>query len=274
MDMKKPLLKLKSPGNEQYSLAVPAGVARLGQPFNGSICSADGSEFVIENNIIRVLGKAPSDISLAQTTNNWSLTAGAYEDLWRKRSIGILSGDDYSLENEAGLLNDWLKPREGEMFLDVGCSTAFYARSIVAREPGSSVVAIDFALPMLEEARERCIREDANVYLIRADAREMPFYAGTFDGIVSGGTLNELNEPLRVLYECRRVLKKGGRFFIMYLLKSESWLGALLQKGSGLGGIRFWTEAESDEMFAQAGFTVSRRETRGIVCFTLLEPRP
>jgi ubiquinone/menaquinone biosynthesis C-methylase UbiE len=265
-------LKLKSPGNEQYALAVPPESSRLDKPFNGSICAADGSEFDIADNIISVIGTAPDDMSMAQSTNHWSLTAEAYENLWRKRSIGILSGDEYSLADEAELLNDWMKPREGEWFLDVGCSTGFYARSLVEREPGCSVVALDFSLPMLAKAREQGAARGAGMYLVRADARQMPFYTGTFDGIVSGGTLNELTDPQRVLHECRRVITKKGRFFIMHLLRADTWYGKLLQQGSGIGGIHFWTADESDEIFTRAGFRTSKRETKGIVCFTLLEP--
>lgn len=265
-------LKLKSPFNEQHALLVPEEASRLDRHFNGSICAADGSEFDIADNIISVIGTPPGDMSMAQSSNHWSLTAEAYENLWRKRSIGILSGEDYSLEDEADLLNVWMKPRENEWFLDVGTSTGFYARSLAAQEPRCSVVALDFSLPMLVKAREQGVRYGTGMYLVRADARQMPFYTATFDGIVSGGTLNELTEPQRVLHECRRVIKKNGRFFIMHLLKAGSWYGKLLQQGSGIGGIRFWTSDESDQMFTQAGFRVLKRETRGVVCFSLLEP--
>jgi SAM-dependent methyltransferase len=269
--MKNPL-KLKSPFNEQHALSVPIAASRLDQPFNGSICAADGSEFDIADNIISVIDTPPGDMSMAQSTNHWSLTAEAYENIWRKRSIGILSGDDFSLDDEAELLNAWMKPRAGEWFLDVGCSTGFYARSLAEHEPGCSAVALDFSLPMLTKAREQGAGRGAGMYLVRADARQMPFYTGTFDGIVSGGTLNELTEPQRVLHECRRVIKKNGRFFIMYLLRADTWYGKLLQQGSGIGGIGYWTVDESDRMFTQAGFRVLKRETRGVVCFTLLGP--
>jgi ubiquinone/menaquinone biosynthesis C-methylase UbiE len=266
------VLKLKSPGNEQFPMIVPAEASRLDKSFNGSICSANGDEFEVEANIINVLGNGPKDISMAQSTNHWRITAEAYESLWRKRSVGFFSGEDFTLQDEAALLGDWLKPCSGEIFLDLGCSTAFYARSIKESWPDASVVALDFSRPMLEKAREEAVKEGRDMYLVRADARNLPFYAGTFDGIASGGTLNELTDPIKVLYECRRVIKNNGRFFIMYLLKAESWYGRLLQQGSGIGGIQYWTEDESAEMFRRVGFNITALETRGIVCFALLEP--
>lgn len=69
-----------------------------------------------------------------------------------------------------------------------------------------------------------------------------------------GGTLNELSDPTKVLYEANRVLKKEGSFFVMHLIKSDAWYGRLLQDSMGLGGIKFWTKDESNDLFKQAGF--------------------
>ncbi len=110
------------------------------------------------------------------------------------------------------------------------------------------------------------------MYFLRADGRELPFFSNTFDGIVMGGTLNELTEALKVLYEAKRVLKKNGVFFMMHLVKSEAWYGRLLQESASLGGIKFWSVDDSNKLFNQAGFNVADQMTKGIVCFTKLQP--
>jgi len=125
---------------------------------------------------------------------------------------------------------------------------------------------------MLEEARLKAEADETDMYFLRADGRELPFFSGTFDGIVMGGTLNELTEALKVLYEAKRVLKKDGVFFMMHLIKSEAWYGRLLQESASLGGIKFWSVDESNKLFNQAGFKVKEQLVKGIVCFTKLAP--
>jgi ubiquinone/menaquinone biosynthesis C-methylase UbiE len=157
--------------------------------------------------------------------------------------------------------------------LDLGASTALYARALKAAQPKASIVALDFSLQMLEEARIKSEADETDLYLVRADGRDLPFFSKTFDGIVMGGTLNELSDPVKVLYEANRVLKKEGCFFMMHLIKSDAWYGRLLQESVGLGGIKFWTVEESNELFKRAGFSIDKQITRGIVCFSRLVPK-
>lgn len=158
------------------------------------------------------------------------------------------------------------------IILDLGASTALYARALKAAQPKADIVALDFSTQMLEEARIKAEADETDIFLLRADGRDMPFFSKTFDGIVMGGTLNELSDPTKVLYEANRVLKKEGSFFVMHLIKSDAWYGRLLQDSMGLGGIKFWTKDESNDLFKQAGFRVDKQITRGIVCFSRLLP--
>lgn len=265
-------LEIRSPQYERASIHIPGEVAQLQKPFNGTICSNKGDEYRISNNIIDLLGDDPVEMSWAQSSNHWKLTAAIYEDIWRKRSLSLLSGEEFPIDKERELLIEWLVPVDGKKYLDVGCSTALYARLAKKEAPGAEVVALDFSRQMLREARIKAEADQADLFLLRADARYMPFYGATFDGLMMGGTLNELTDPLKVLYECRRVLKKDGTFFMMHLIKSAAWYGRLLQESAGLSGLQFWTEEESNRMFERAGFTVDEQVNRGIVCFSSLLP--
>lgn len=263
-------LELKAPENERAGLHVPDEVSNLQIPFNGTICSPDGDEYLVKNNIIDLLGKEPDFTSIAQSTNHWKLTAAIYEDIWRKRSLSLLSGEEFPIEKEHELLIDWTAPKEDGLYLDIGCSTALYARALKAAQKKASIVALDFSMQMLEEARMKSEADQTDLYFVRADARHMPFFSNIFDGLVMGGTMNELTEPLKVLYESRRVIKEDGVFFMMHLIKSDAWYGRLLQESVGIGGIRFWTKEESNKMFHQANFRVEDQLVKGIVCFTKL----
>ncbi len=265
-------LELKSPANERIGIHIPDEVANLSLPFNGSFATTDGDEYRVKNNIIDMMENDPEFASIALSTNHWKLTASIYEDIWRKRSLSLLSGEDFPIEKEHELLIEWTEPKVDGLYLDLGASTALYGRALKAAQPEANIVALDFSMQMLEEARLKAEADETDMFLVRADGSDMPFFSKSFDGIVMGGTLNELSDPVKVLYEANRVLKKDGCFFMMHLIKSDVWYGRLLQESAALGGIKFWTKDESNELFKQGGFRVDKQITRGIVCFTRLLP--
>lgn len=262
-------LTVRSPIYDRESITIPSETSHLSRPFTGTICSPQGDEYPIKNNIVDLLPKE-KDYSFAQSTNQWGITASLYEDIWRKRSLTFLTGEEFPFEKEKELLIEWIKPKPGGIYLDVGCSTALYARALKNREPESIHVAIDFSDAMLLEARLKAEADQTDIYFMKADARDMPFFSKTFDGVMMGGTLNELTDELRVLFECRRVLKETGVFFMMHLIKADHWAGRLLQQSTEWGGIQFWSIDESNAMFERAGFKVEDQFTKGIVCFTKL----
>lgn len=264
-------LELRSPLNERAGIHIPDEVADLSIPFNGTVCSSKADEYPIHNNIIDILEKDPEFTSIAQSTNHWKITAAVYEDIWRKRSLSLLSGEEFPIEKEHELLIDWIAPRKDGLYLDLGCSTALYARALKAAQKDAHLVALDYSSQMLEEARLKAEADETDMYFLRADGRNLPFFSNTFDGIVMGGTLNELTEELKVLYEAKRVLKENGTFFVMHLIKSEAWYGRLLQESVTLGGIKFWSVKESNELFQRAGFQVDEQLIKGIVCFSKLK---
>ncbi len=263
-------MQFRSPKYEEAAVIIPDEAANLQQPFNGTVCSKKGDEYEIKNNIIDFLGDEWPEMSLAQSSNQWQLTAKLYEDLWRMRSLSVFSGDAFPVEKEQELLVNWMNPQPNQSYLDVGCSTALYGRMLKKAEPDCQVVALDFSKQMLHEARIKAEADRTNLFLLRADARFMPFYGAAFDGLTMGGTLNELTDPLKVLYECRRVLKKEGVFFMMHLVKAEAWYARLLQNSTEYGGLKFWNVAESNQLFERAGFTIADQYRQGIVCFSKL----
>lgn len=261
---------LRSPKYDEVSITVPVEAAEIIKTFSGTICSRKGDEYEIKNNIIDLIGGNKEVKNLAHLTNEWNITASVYEDYWRKNAVSWMSGQKFPLKDEKELMRKWLVPKKEGKYLDIGCSTALYSRFLLKNQKDATVVAMDYAMPMLVKAREKILKESLSLYLLRADAHNMPFFKETFDGLVSGGTLNELYDPRKVLYESRRVIKKGGHFFIMHLLTADTWYGRILQEPTRLGGGKYWTLNESNALFAQAGFAVEKQEKKGIVCFTLL----
>jgi len=167
-------LKLRAPDSDQHSIILPQAASKLAESYSGTLSSGNGNEYYIKKNIVGLLQKDYS-YTLAQHSNNLGLTAAVYEGLWRNHSLSILAGESFPIETEKKLLTDWLKPEPGKLYLDVGCSTALYARTVKRYCDGCVAVAIDFSQAMLSEARKKGIEESADMFLIRADARNALF---------------------------------------------------------------------------------------------------
>jgi SAM-dependent methyltransferase len=251
-------------------IQIPEEAKHLAKKYNAVFTQGDGTEIRVADNIIDALGKRDVRTTMAQNTNFIPFTASLYEDTWRVKSIGILSGQEFSIEDETKRLVDWLEPKSGEWVMDVGCSSAVYARALAKAAPDANIVAVDMSRAMMKEARQRALSDALDLYLVRADASDMPYFNASFDRLAMGGTLNELHDAAKVLYECRRVLKTNGKLFMMYLLKAESFAGRVAQKSAELGGISFWTKSEAEALFNRCGFQIERRETLGIVDFVVL----
>ncbi|HAC16772.1 MAG TPA: class I SAM-dependent methyltransferase [Bacteroidetes bacterium] len=270
--MKPPKITLRSPQFDDSKIELSPEISHLNQPFNGTIGSSKGDEYQVNKNIIELLGEDVPSTTIAQSSNFLSLTADAYEDYWRNYSIKLISGEEFSIEDEKLRISEWFQPKDGESYLDLGCSTALYARKVAKDAPKSSVVALDFSMAMLKKAREKALEEQTDLYLLQANAENLPFFSSTFDGITIGGTLNEFGDPVKALYEARRVLKSSGRMFVMYLLKADTIFGGAIQKVTGIGGIHFWNKSESEQLFERTGFKIEKSLKLGVVQFCLLKP--
>jgi malonyl-CoA O-methyltransferase len=98
-----------------------------------------------------------------------------------------------------------LKPA---VVLDLGAGTGQSSRALVERYPQALVVALDWALPMLQAARRRqpWLKRFAR---LGADAARLPLRSGSVDLIVSN-LLLQWCDPDAVFAEMRRVITPNG----------------------------------------------------------------
>lgn len=82
-----------------------------------------------------------------------------------------------------------------------------------------------------------------------ARAEDIPLPDGSVDGVVVGGSWNEFPDPVQVVQEMYRVLRPGGRVFLMLSLRS----GGPLQRVLGCSGLRFPTLKEVQGQLEGAG---------------------
>jgi SAM-dependent methyltransferase len=106
----------------------------------------------------------------------------------------------------------------GESVLDVGCGTGTLALAARARVgPGCAVWGVDPSPQMIRRARHKARRAGLEVEFREATIEALPFPDAQFDLVLSTLMLHHLPRSLRApgVREMRRVLKPGGRVFIM-----------------------------------------------------------
>lgn len=202
--------------------------------------------------------------TLAQLSNLLPVTALLY-DAWRVRSLGLLTGEDFNLEREFELMLTWLDVQPSQTFLDVGTSTGNYARAIAAR--GAVVTAIDISKPMLEQAQKLTPQPDITFEQVNVEA--LPYADSSFDGVVVGASLNEFFDTRQALAEMARVLKPGGKLFMMYLRESDTGFGRFAQTAFKLSGVRFPNRDAVGAMLLERGLERTRAELRRAVTLEL-----
>lgn len=108
-------------------------------------------------------------------------------------------------EADVGLLG----PVAGRVVLEVGGGAAQCSRWLAGR--GAQVVATDVSGGMLTAGTQVDARLGTHVPLVQADARSLPFVAGSFDvAFTAFGALPFVADARRVHAEVARVLKPGG----------------------------------------------------------------
>ena len=95
--------------------------------------------------------------------------------------------------------------RPGEIVLDVGCGTGWFAAGLQRARPDLTVLGLDLSAGMLSKARAAGAGD-----LVQGDGTGLPFADATFDVVVGRGVLHHLPDPLSALIEWRRVMRPDG----------------------------------------------------------------
>ncbi|MFY9328468.1 MAG: methyltransferase domain-containing protein [Georgfuchsia sp.] len=102
---------------------------------------------------------------------------------------------------------DWLSPKSGLHWLDVGCGSGALSEAIITRRNPATVVAIDQSEGFVRTSMQR-LGSKASCKV--GNALSLPLDEATIDVAVSGLVLNFIPDPEKALSEMQRVTKKGG----------------------------------------------------------------
>jgi demethylmenaquinone methyltransferase/2-methoxy-6-polyprenyl-1,4-benzoquinol methylase len=109
------------------------------------------------------------------------------------------------------------EPR-GAIALDIATGTGELAFEMM-RQGAHTIIGADFCLEMLQAAISKAVhaQESGRVALVAADAMRLPFPDRTFDCVVNGFMLRNVDNLGDTMVELCRVLRKGGRLVCLDL---------------------------------------------------------
>lgn len=111
----------------------------------------------------------------------------------------------------------------GGKLLEVGCSMGNDTIQLARR--GMQVAGVDLTEAGIDLIRKRFALYGMDGEFRVADAETLPFAHATFDVVYSFGVLHHTPDTAGAIEEVRRVLKPGGKAFIMlYNTRSLNWL--------------------------------------------------
>lgn len=114
-----------------------------------------------------------------------------------------------------------IEPVDGAV-LDIGCHGGTFTNVIVKKIGSKKMYGIDISSSAIALAKKRI----PNGHFQVADATHLPFKENFFDAVFCLEVLEHVDDPLKVISEIKRVLKKSG--YVVLLVPSESKLFKLV----------------------------------------------
>ncbi|MBA4356283.1 MAG: ubiquinone/menaquinone biosynthesis methyltransferase [Humidesulfovibrio sp.] len=108
------------------------------------------------------------------------------------------------------------RPEPGGLVLDLAAGTLDVSVALCREHPGLRVVAVDFALPMLERGLRKLTGGlEGRILPVQGDGRRLPLPDASVSAATIAFGIRNIRPRLSAHQEVLRVLKPGGRFCIL-----------------------------------------------------------
>ncbi|WKZ26016.1 MAG: methyltransferase domain-containing protein [bacterium] len=103
--------------------------------------------------------------------------------------------------------------------LDIGCADGVFTNVIFKATNAKKLTAIDVVKTSVDWAKKHW-KKNKKLKFIVGDAHNLKFKSNSFDAVFIMEVLEHVEDPLKVLQDVKRVLKKGG--YAMFLVPSDN----------------------------------------------------
>lgn len=110
-----------------------------------------------------------------------------------------------------------IRPTMGPI-LDIGCHGGLFTKKVISRVGSKQIYGIDISHQAINLAKKRIPYGHFQI----VDAHKLPFQSNFFDAIFCLEVLEHVDDPITVIKEIKRVLKKDG--YAILLVPTESLL--------------------------------------------------
>ena len=141
-----------------------------------------------------------------------------------------------------------------KVLLDIGAGTGFYSIFFAQYTEEGQVYACDISDIMVQWMKDNIIKDNPRITPIKMGERNVPLKDGIADLVYMINLHHELEDPLGIIKESYRLLKRGGKLFIADWKKEEMDQGPPLEirctveeiedqlLNGGFGDIRIYNE--------------------------------
>ncbi len=169
------------------------------------------------------------------------------------------------LRNAQSKVISLLDIRPGIHFLDIGCGTGWAVGQVAARAEGKGeFYGVDLSPKMIEKARQNFSSRE-EMHFLEANVESIPLDSDYFDIIICTNSFHHYPRPDRALAEMYRLLKRGGRLFILDPT-ADDWIRKTADKFVPLfepEHVKMYSTKEFQRMFRDAGLRdMTSDETR------------
>ena len=113
----------------------------------------------------------------------------------------------------------------GGRVLDIGCADGVFTKVILDKTRAKEIIGIDVLSGSVKWAKSHWKRNKKMKFEV-GDAHKLRFKTRSFDAVFALEMLEHVFEPIKVLNEVKRVLRKDG--YAVFLVPSENFLFRLL----------------------------------------------
>ncbi len=156
-----------------------------------------------------------------------------------------------------------LNIKEGMNILDIGCGTGWaLGQAADLIDNRGLFYGVDLSAKMIERAKEN-FKAKENFHFVKANAESIPLNDNLFDIIICTNSFHHYFNPEKALKEMYRLLKTGGKVYILDPT-ADIWIVKIIDKLAillGHGHVKFYSTKEFQELMVRAGFMYEGHKT-------------